>query len=192
MKKIILPILVISLLISAGCSSLQVKTRQADGVDMSQYKTFNFDTTPDPDKDPVLFSEINQKYVRDAITKELRAKGYSKSKNPSLLISLYLKVEDKQEVVRMPGSYSGPRYYGGYGYYGYYSGYRYDEATTYTVDTTIGTLIIDSVDTQKNELVWQGIAQDVLKGPSNDPQKIVESIMQKVFKKYPLAAGSTK
>ncbi len=192
MKKILLPLLAMSLLIAAGCSSLQVETKQADGVDMSQYKTFNFDTTPDPDKDPVLFSEINQKYVRDAITKELRAKGYSKSNNPDLLLSLYLRVEDKQKVVRMPGSYSGPRYYGGYGYYGYYSGYQYDEATTYTVNTTIGTLIIDSVDTQKNELVWQGIAQDVLKGPSSDPQKIVESVMKKVFKKYPPAAGSTK
>jgi len=192
MKKTLLPLLALSLLIAAGCSSLQVVTKQAEGVDMSQYKSFNFDQTPDPDKDPVLFSEINQKYIRDAITKELRAKGYHKSKKPNLLISLYLRVEDKQEVVRMPGSYSGPRYYGGYGYYGYYSGYRYDEATTYTVNTTIGTLIIDSVDTQKNELVWQGIARDVVKGPSNDPKKAIESIMQKVFKKYPLAAGSSK
>jgi len=194
MKKILLPLLAVALIGAAGCSSLQIRTQQADGVDLRQYKTFNFDQTPDPNRDRVDFSEINQKYVRDAITKELRARGYSKSKHPDLLISLYLKVEDKQEVVRTPVDYGRPGYYyGGSGYYGYYSGYRHDWNHAYTVNYTLGTLIIDFVDIQKEQMVWQGVAQDLLPNPpAKNPKPIIENIIKKVFKSYPAAGGGAK
>lgn len=178
MKKIILPILALTLIIT-GCSTLKVFTNLADGADMSTYKSFNFSPADKTEVASTYFSEINQNRVKEAIAKELATMGYTISTKPDLMISIFLKVQDKQEVV---SSYP----YAGRGdFIGIYGGYRYEPSSTTVINYTEGTLIIDLVDTSKNQLVWQGVAVDTISRNSKNAAENINDAIAKVFLQFP-------
>ena len=178
MKKTTLSLLAITFILT-GCSNLQIITDQAEGVDMSKYKTFNFSPADKSDNACIYFSEINQNRVKEAIAKELAGKGYTIAKNPDLMISTFLKVQEKQNVTT-PYPYAGPG-----DFIGIYGGYRYNSGHVNIIDYTEGTLIIDLVDTGKNELVWQGIAIKTIDKNSKKAEKNINNAIEKVFKEFP-------
>ena len=162
-----------------GCSNLQIITDQVDGIDISSYKTFNFSPADKSDTACIYFSEINQNRVQVAIAKELATKGYTLAKNPNLMISTFLKVQEKQNITT-PYPYAGPG-----DFIGIYGGYRYNPSHVNIIDYTEGTLIIDLVDTGKNELVWQGVAIKTIKKNSKKSEKNINTAIEKVFKNFP-------
>ena len=181
MKKISLSGLIIAALIVSGCSTTNIITNHSKDVDMAQYKTFNFVPITKNNHDLVYYSEINQRMVRDAIAKELTERGYTPNKQkPELMIHIYLKVQEKQQLVT---SYP----YAGRGdFIGIYGGYRYEPVNIHSVDYTEGTLIIDFVDTAQNKLVWQGVAIDSLKENNKKRKERIDKVIKKVFEKYPV------
>jgi hypothetical protein len=177
MKKITLSLLALTIILT-GCSSLRVITDQAKNVDMSKYKTFGFAPLEKSKVTPIYFSELNQRRVREAIAKEMAAKGYTMAENPDLKISIYLKIQDKQSVV---SSYP----YAGRGdFIGIYGGYRYEPASVNIIDYTEGTLIIDLVDTAKNTLIWQGVAIDTIHQNSKHAERNINRAIEKVFQNF--------
>ena len=178
MKKIILPILALAVIIT-GCSTLKVFTNLADGADMSTYKSFNFTPADKTEVASTYFSEINQNRVKEAIAKELATMGYTIAEKPDLMISIFLKVQDKQEIMT---SYP----YAGRGdFIGIYGGYRYEPNAITAVSYTEGTLIIDLVDTSKNQLVWQGVAVDTISRNNKNAEQKINDAIEKVFLKFP-------
>ncbi len=178
MKMKILTLLVITAVFS-GCSTLEVMTTKADGTDLSQYKTFGFSLKKPPVANPAYFNEINQNRVKKAISSQLANRGYKVDENPDLVISIYLKIEDKQSVVTYP------TYYGGRGYYGYYGGYSHAWNST-TINYTQGTLIVDLVDSEKQKLIWQGVAADTVNGKGKNTGKKINEAITKMFKEFPV------
>ena len=57
----------------------------------------------------------------------------------------------------------------------------------YTTHYQEGTLAIDLVDTSKQQLVWQGIAQARLtKTMMENPEATINSVVTDIFAKYPV------
>ena len=90
MKTIIkfLPIALIAMVITS-CSSVRVAADYDRQVDFNQYKTFAFFKSG---IDKAEISDLDKKRILRAIEAELLAKGYTKSENPDVLISIFTKL----------------------------------------------------------------------------------------------------
>jgi hypothetical protein len=170
----------------AACSGITVSQDYDKDVDFSALKTFNWMQDPDviPD-DPSEMSPLVATRVRNAIERELGARGISLAENaPDFLIDYNLKVESK-----ISSSNVGTTIGFGSGGYGYGGGVvvstapdirQYDE----------GTLYIDFYRADDARLVWRGISSQVI-DKHDKPEKVTEQInlnVQKILEQFPPAA----
>ena len=181
----------ILLFVLSGCSSIQVTSDYDKKTDFSKYSTFNFKKPEQlPNNYPTVINPINQKRIESAVMEEMSHRSYMMSSNPDLIVSYYLKVENKvdYQTTTYGGSPWATPYYGP-SYYGYYSGYGHSFSDTRRVDYQVGTLIIDIVDAKRNELIWFGTASKVLNTNNPDPEKTINEAVTKIFYEYPFLAG---
>lgn len=162
------------LLVLAACSTTSVRFDYERGVDFSQFKTFDFYPVPES----LVENPLVVKRIGRAVIKEMEAKGLTHDEKADLLIAIHTEVEDKIDITSYGYSYA-PYYHYGYwgGGYGGTTVSRYEE----------GTLIIDIVDNEEDELIWRGEASKAL--PSNPtPQQIdgiIDEVVAKVLANYP-------
>lgn len=168
MKKMnnVVSFLMLFLLVSACVATSRIVHTHAilaPGATPKNYKTFAwYQDQPKAEAayDKGYDASLNQD-IRRAVEEELLEKGYKKvNNNPDVLVAYDVSVSVPLEKDK-PENFST-----GFGYsYGYMSGYRYDygngEAPGYrAVDLyKQGTLIIDLVNPQSNQLVWRGWAE---------------------------------
>ncbi len=195
-KLLLFSLLITSITLLSSCgSSLKIVADYNGDLDFSQYKTYNFHR-PDPDSlqkhksmSPTIINQLNQRRLEAAIDEEMYLRGYSMSETPDILISYYVKIEDKTESMATTyGNYGSP-YYGGYGYYGYYGGYGYSYTDYQTYDDKYGTLIIDLVDAKANELIWYCAASKALEDIARNPETTINYIVTKMFNNYRFLSG---
>jgi hypothetical protein len=112
-----------------------------------------------------------------AIESELLAKGFKKSENPNLLVSIFTKSREKINV------YSS----NGFGPYGYGWGWSpwYWNNNSYTSSSTEGSLYIDLINTNKKELVWQGIGRGYISENMSNKEERIKEFVSKIMEKYP-------
>lgn len=181
----------ITLILSSCTSSLKVVSDYNGDLDFSKFKTYNFkksDTVSIDAKYPTIINPLNQRRVESAIDEEMYLRGYSKSENPDIWISYYVKMEDKTEYGATNYGYNTP-YYMGPRYYGYYPGYlhTYTEVTSY--DYKVGTLVIDLVDAKSNELMWYGAGSKALAENPRHIEEVINDAVTKIFYEYCFLAG---
>jgi hypothetical protein len=174
MKKSLLILSFGLLLVFAACSTTSVRFDYERGVDFSQFKTFDFYPVPESlVENPLVIKRIGR-----AIIAEMESKGLTHDESADLLIAIHTDVKDKINVT----SY-------GYGYapyyrYGYWGG---GHGGTTVSQYEEGTLIIDIVDNNEDELIWRGEASKAL--PSNPtPQQIdgiIDEVVTKIMANYP-------
>ena len=179
--------LMVLLAMLAGCASgPDIRSDHDPTADFSQYHTYNFfaDAGPEATEYQSFFS----KYVTAAISREMEARGYTKSDNPDLLINFNAILQDKTKVTTSPAPMYG-------GYYGYRGGF-YDPWMGYAQEThvsqyTEGTFNIDVVDAKQKKLVWEavGVGRVTDDALENLEAKVNEAVPQ-YFAKYPYRAGS--
>ena len=82
--KMILPLMLV--IIMAGCAGIKVSSDYDRKADFAKYKTFNFSK----EVDKVTLNDLNRRRLKDAISKEMEAKGFilSASNIPSLNLAL--------------------------------------------------------------------------------------------------------
>jgi len=169
--------------IVAACESGPKIRADADpSVNFSSYNTFGFFEKMATDKS--RYGTMLTSRLKDATRRELQKRGYKEDAQPQLLVNFNTNVENRTEVQSTGTSAS----YGFYGYragmYGAWGGYPNDVYTTHYQE---GTLAIDLVDTSKQQLVWQGIAQARLtKTMMENPEATINSVVTDIFAKYPV------
>ena len=177
MKRILktLPLLVI-LLVVTSCSSVRVATDYDRNANFNNYKTFAFFKTG---IDKAEISDLDKRRILRAIESELLAKGFTKSENPDLLVSLFTKSREKINV-----------YNNGYSPYGYGWGWNPWYWNNYnTVSrSTEGVLYIDLIDANKKELVWQGMGTGYLTSNMEQKEERIKEFVTKIMEKYPPGA----
>ena len=114
--------------------------------------------------------------LRRAIDEEMQQKGFTKSDNPDLLISIFTKTKENVNI------YNNAYGYGyGWGWHPWYWGSGYNTVSS----TTEGTLYIDLIDAGKKELVWQGMGTAALSRKVEQKQERINEIVEEILEKYP-------
>jgi len=177
----VFPILLFFLV--ASCSSVNVSSDYDKEVDFSNYKTYAFYKKG---IDKVEISDLDKRRILRAIEANLEAKGFTKSEDPDLLVSIFTKSREKIDVYN--NNYYGwyPYYYGyGYGYGGYGPGYGF--GYTNVSKSTEGTLFIDLIDARKKELAWQGTGTGILSSSKSIEKKEerINEFVSRIMVQYP-------
>ena len=161
--------------IFTSCSSVRVASDYDKRASFDNYKTFAFFKTG---IDKAEINDIDKRRILRAIESELLAKGYTKSENPDILVSIFTKSREKVNV-----------YNNGWGPYGYGWGWNpwywgpYNNTSVST--STEGTLYIDLIDANKKELVWQGMGTGYLTKNIDKKEERINEFVAKIMEKYP-------
>lgn len=166
MRRFFLLGLFAATLVSAG-----VSVEHASQVDFSQYRTFSFVDAATA-ADPQL-----EKWMHEAVTRELRAKGLQMlAEGGDLLVRTQLEVRERQQMeVDILGEGSIPK----------------ADATKVTPgenarDVGMRTLVVELMDGYSKLTVWQGVVGAVTQiEVQKNSQKRLDKAVGRLFKKYP-------
>jgi hypothetical protein len=163
----------LGLFILTSCSSVYVNTDYDKKADFASYKTYAYNKTS---IDKAEISDLDKKRILYAIDDAMPAKGFTKSENPDVLISIFTKERERVNVYNNMGW--------GYGF-GWGWGPNWGMGYTSTTTTPEGTLYIDIIDTKTKELVWQGIGTGYLTTNSERKDERIAEFVAKILEKYP-------
>lgn len=165
-----------------ACSSPKIITNVDPNADFGRYRTYGFTEVLGTDSDE--YQSLKTQFLKQAVARELEARGYTDADQPDLLVNFYLQSQEKLATTSTPSAYYGYRGYGGYGTWGGYGGYE----TTVT-QYTEGTLNIDLVDSRRMQLVWEGaIIGEVTDKMRRELEKSIDEAVHDLFEQFPFTA----
>ncbi|MCO4823000.1 MAG: DUF4136 domain-containing protein [Flavobacteriaceae bacterium] len=179
-KKILktLPMLILAFLLT-GCDSVKVAADYDKAINFDNYKTFAFYK---PGIDKAEISDLDKRRIMRGVEAQLIAKGFTKSENPDLLVSIFTKSREKINVYNNGG-------YGAYGYGWGWSPYYYGGGYSTVSTSTEGTLYIDLIDAKRKELVWQGMGTGYLSRSIDKKEAAINEFVTKIMATYPPGAS---
>ncbi|MCB4809603.1 DUF4136 domain-containing protein [Tamlana sp. 62-3] len=161
----------------SSCSSVKVAADYDKKADFNNYKTFAFFKTG---IDKAEISDLDKRRILRAIEAELLAKGFTKSENPDLLVSLFTKSNQRVDVYNNAW---GNGAWGPWGGFGPGWGWGWNQPTTSV--STEGTLFIDLIDANKKELIWQGMGTGYLSRNVEKKEERIKEFVSEIMQKYP-------
>ncbi|MDH4000205.1 MAG: DUF4136 domain-containing protein [Xanthomonadales bacterium] len=177
-------------LVVAGCApSVKVRTDSDPGVNLSQFKTYDFFSQMGIEGDN--YSNLLGQHFRAAISSQLNTRGFSQSDSPQLQINVSIGAEDKVRVntYQEPYLYGGHYGYGGYGRYGGPLGYGGGATRTTVHQYTEANVYIDLVDSREHKMVWQGVATFTVTDKMQEQlRETVYNTVEKIFAAFPVPA----
>jgi hypothetical protein len=179
MKKIkIAAIPVLVLLLFSSCTSVRVLSDYDQKANFNTYKSYAFYKTG---IDKAQISDLDKKRILKAIDGEMTYRGFTKSENPDVLISIFTK---EKEQVDIYNNYWGMGYYG-WGWNPWYWGPGWGGSNVSS--HTEGSLYIDIIDAKTKELVWQGKGVGNLGNMENPErkEKRIREFVTEILKAYP-------
>jgi hypothetical protein len=197
MKKFkLLALPVLALIVLSSCTSVRVLSDYDKEVNFSSYKSYAFYKTG---IDKAQISDLDKKRILRAIESEMAAKGFVKSENPDVLVSIFTKEREQVDVYSnnfgwgMGGGFGGWGWGGfgpGFGWGGFGPGWGGNNVST----RTEGSLYIDFIDTEKRELVWQGKGDGTLNTTRNIEKKElrIKKFVSEILTQYPPNAVASK
>lgn len=188
-------IAVFAVIVSACTPSIDVRSDFNPETDFSKLKTFAWLPLAKATGDPRADSPILAGRVRRAVVAELTAKGFREvlpDQSPDFYVTYQAAVDQKVSVRSSPTYMGGG--YAGYGYRGWRGrgwggpvGYAGTETTVKQYDQ--GTLILDIVDRERDDLIWRGSAQAKLKKSddrsSAERDEAMKEIVREILAGFP-------
>jgi hypothetical protein len=175
----------------SGCASSgpQVRSDYDKTVDFGKYRTYGFVTSPGGPDAPG-YRSLAQQTAQEAASRQMEARGYRRSDSPDLVLNFTGKLEEKTDIESVPAPYYGP----GWGYGGWYGapygGWGGTQVTTRRYN--VGTLIMDVVDLQKRQVVFQGGIEGVVKKEAlQNREAAISAAVGRIFEQYPFVAGQS-
>ena len=164
-------ILIISL---SSCTTVRVASDYDQKVNFNQYKSFAFFK---PGIDKAEISDLDKKRILRAIEADMTAKGFVKSDNPDMLVSIFTKTRENINVYQNNWNWG----WYGWGWNPWWWGPNYNTVSR----VKEGTLYIDLIDASKKELVWQGMGTAALSSNVEKKQERINEIVTAILSKYP-------
>ena len=169
----VIGLVVTAFIITACTSTFTIISDHDKSADFSAYKTYNYL----PGTDSLMGPGASR--IKSYTKEYMELLGYVQADKPDLFVSVNGQVQQKMGVTT--------NNYGGYGgYYGGYYGWN-SYSSTYVYNTT--TIIIDLVDVEKHQMVWQGVATGEFDQYSMKDSKM-HKMVDEIFGQYPYTAGS--
>lgn len=172
--------------LTACASGPDIRSDYDRSIDFSRYSTYGF-FTPLGIED-TNYSTIYGSVFREAISRELEARGYVRSAEPDLLVNVSASLQEKLQVSQT----SAPAPYYAYrrGVYSPWVGYGWNTQTQ-VKQYTQGTVNVDLVDRAQKRMVWEGVAIGRLREDLSNAevrQRISDGVA-KMFSEYPFRAA---
>ncbi|WP_350293860.1 DUF4136 domain-containing protein [uncultured Croceitalea sp.] len=189
-KFLALPLLAVLFL--SSCVSVRVVSDYDRETDFKEYKTYAFYKTG---IDKAQISDLDKKRILKAIDLEMSSRGFTKSQNPDILVSIFTKEREQVDVYNNNFGWGG----WGWGWGGFYSpwawgpGFGWGGGFGPNVSTrTEGSLYIDLIDTKSKELVWQGRGAGTLNNTKNIEKKEerIKEFVSQILEAYPPAIAA--
>jgi hypothetical protein len=176
----------------AGCASgPEVRGDYDKAADFGKYRSYGFVAQAGTDTGDV--KSLATQILQNAASRQMESRGYTRSDNPDLVINFKGKLEEKTDIESTPAPYYGPGWgYGGwYGApYGGFGAYGGTEVTTRHYK--VGTLVMDVVDREKRQVVFQGGIEGVVtKEMLANRELAMTRAVEHIFSKYPFVAGQS-
>lgn len=174
-------------LLATACASSgpQVRTDYDTGADFNAYRSFGFVEPLGTDRSG--YSTLMTAHFKAAARQEMEKLGYTYSEdNPDLLVNFFSNTENRTDVRSRPStSWS-------IGYYGYRSGLYFGlpihHSHTDTRHYKVGTLNIDVVDAEREQLIWEGMMEGRLsREDMENPRATIAEAVRQIFSHYPTA-----
>ena len=170
---ILVGFLVISIFVTCTSKVLIDYESGVDFIKYHKYKTIrkakdsNYSKTMNP-----YINKMNEKRFAVAIDKELKEKGFKRitEGEPDFKVIYYIRLMKKIDVAS-----SGYTYWPDMGYHHRYLAGRVFEE---------GSLIIDIIDTEDDQLIWRGALEGALVETENISQ-VINKTVKKIMKKFP-------
>ena len=171
-----------------ACSTMNITSDYDPSTNFTGLTTYNW--MPDPQAttgDPRVDNPFLDSRIRNAVDGTLAAKGYPVSDTPDFLVGYHAAVKDKKDVRTINTSYG----------YGSGWGWKYDDRyrpygwtgapETFVYEYEEGSLIIDIVKPESNELIWRGSAQaEVDESASREKrEKRINKAVERIFAQFP-------
>ncbi len=173
MKKVLTLLAVITLLVS--CQTVRVSQDYAIGTEFNNYKTYAFFKKG---IDEAKISELDKKRILRAIDTEMSAKGFVKSENPDIMVSIFTDSKERVDVYNNNWGW-------GFGYGWGWGGGFWGNNRNSVNRTTEGILYIDLIDAKKKELIWQGVGKAPLKSTPEEKVERTNEIVKEILTQYP-------
>ena len=170
----ITPVLLLFAILLSSCNSVRVASDYDREANFNNYGTYAFFK---PGIDKAEISDLDKKRILRAIEAEMNKKGFTKSDDPDLLVSIFTKTNENINIYNNVYPYWGY----GWGWNPWYWGSGFNTVSS----TSEGTLYIDLIDSEGKELVWQGMGTAALASEVNKKQERINEIVSKIMEKYP-------
>ncbi|MCK4824191.1 DUF4136 domain-containing protein [bacterium] len=147
MKRIVNLFIFSLIMLIVGCATISIKSDYNPNADFAKYRTFNWPANLDDFTANVIkYNPFLHKEIKRIIEEEMVAKGYVKTDDkPDMIVVYHVTTEQKTNVT----TYSG-------GYYGWgYHGWGVSRTDVRVDHYTEGTLILDFVDAEEEDLIWR-------------------------------------
>lgn len=182
-----------------GCATIpDVQTDYDRSVNFMTYQTFDWYPTEVPpgtaEPGDTPYSTLLDKRIKEAIASEMVKEGINPSTtNPGLLVAYDVSIETAQAP---DNNYVFPP---GFGYgYSYWYGYRYNygyagiPAFRSIREYRVGTLVIDLIDRNTNQLVWRGWSEAVIDPSGPIESREINRIVANILSRFPPTPDITR
>ena len=157
----------------ASCSSVRVNADYDKKADFGSYKTYAYLKSG---VDKAEISDLDKKRILYSIEEVMANKGFTKSENPDVLISIFTKERERVDINNNMGF--------GWGW-GWNPWWGMGGGFTSVTTTPEGTLFIDIIDAKTKELVWQGEGSGYLTKNTDKKDARIKEFVSKILEQYP-------
>jgi hypothetical protein len=175
-------VLMLATLQLAACQTApRVTSQVAPAANLAQFHTYAF--MDKLSSDTAGYTSITTQIMKEAVTRELAARGFTLSEQPQLVVNFVATTKDKVE------GDADPRFNVSYGHWGWgRAGWGADWGGSDIRTVREDTLTVDLVEKVENVLVWSGSAiYRPTEKDENDARPVINDAMARVFARYPVA-----
>ncbi|MCU4176646.1 DUF4136 domain-containing protein [Carboxylicivirga sp. N1Y90] len=178
MKSVKLFATLIVIALFASCKPFEIITEIDPTVSFKEYNNFMMMQRLESE----MMTPETKKIVANAISSELSSRGYNETLSPELLVKVMVITQGKDAVSldRVNNFYWGSDTYN----YGWGIGTGINRVNYHSYKE--GTVIIDIIDRDDKQLVWQSIATGAFKGSKKNSEKKIRKMIGKMFEQFPL------
>ena len=173
MKKVIMTLLVPVFLMTACASGPTIVGNVNPGTDFRVFETYGFIQPLGTDRSSGARTPLSTRLM-DAMSREMVARGLTRSDNPDLLIDFVVATEERVDVRQTPTNTVHRSHWGT------------SFSTWPTYQTTVrqytqGSLIIDLIDPNRNMLVAEGGAQTRINSNTQFNQDDINDVVSRIM-----------
>jgi hypothetical protein len=162
--------------------TFKIQSENILNKDFSRFRSYKFFNPDNMPASNFSFSDKNKKRIYDAVAGEMNKRGFVSIQDADLIIKIQggtsQEIENRRPTYFYPYDYG---YYGGYPYYWSRDPWMNDDISKKTT-----MLIIDILDADNKQLLWQGTGYGVL----SDKPELVEVNLRKaiadIFLEFPV------